>query len=258
MRDETEYVSGIPVRFVVDDQRAGTPKIALWLPFLSGTKDTMASMLERSADAGFFALSFDPWQHGERGTESAEQLRDRLLGAFRRDMWPVLGQTTLDAIAVFDWVIDNQDVEPEGIVAGGFSMGGDIAVALAGADHRVARVAALGSTPDWTRPGMRDLQGSGAVVDQGAPGAYGEWLYSQLDPITHLDNFVHRPAILFEHGGSDDHVPGEAAHRFAAALNGDSADDVIVVHETDGLGHMDSVRNPEAVDRCFDWLTKAS
>jgi dienelactone hydrolase len=260
MRDETELVHGIPVRWVVDDQRqAGTPTIALWLPYLSGTKDTLVSMLERSADAGFFALSFDPWQHGERGSESAEQLRDRLLGAFRRDMWPVIGQTVLDAMAVFDWVIENQDVDAGGIVAGGYSMGGDISVALAGADHRVARVAALGSTPDWARPGMRDLSGSAAVVDQGAPGAYGEWLYSQLDPITHLENFAHGPAILFEHGGADDHVPGEAAHRFAAALNrSGSTDEHVVVHETEGLGHLASVRNPDAVDRCFDWLTQTS
>jgi hypothetical protein len=27
------------------------------------------------------------------------------------------------------------------------------------------------------------------------------------------------------------------------------------VRETGNLGHLDAVRNPDAVDRCLDWLT---
>jgi dienelactone hydrolase len=51
---------------------------------------------------------------------------------------------------VLDWIIANRDVLISKMVAGGFSMGGDISIALAGIDHRVGRVAAIGSTPDWT------------------------------------------------------------------------------------------------------------
>jgi hypothetical protein len=42
-------------------------------------------------------------------------------------------------------------------VAGGVSTGGDVAVALAGVDPRIDRVAALVATPDWARPGMQTL-----------------------------------------------------------------------------------------------------
>jgi dienelactone hydrolase len=258
-QDGSATVDGIPIRWVAYDRTADSaaPRIALWIPFLGGTKETVLPVLERLAGAGFFAVSFDPWQHGERSVESPEHLRDRLLGAFRRDMWPVIGQSTLDAMWVLDWVIAHHEVSTGGVVAGGFSMGGDIAVALAGVDHRVGRVAAVGSTPDWTRPGMRALDGSGDLVDQGAPGAYGRWLYAHLDPITHPEHFAHGPAILFEGGQADDHVPVEAAHRFAAALTmrSSTAGEGITVRVTQGLAHMEAVRNPDAIDRCIHWLS---
>ncbi len=257
-RQGSAVVGGVPIRWVTGDRTAGTARrVALWLPYLGGSAALMLPMLERLAGAGFFAVSLDPWQHGERSTESATALRDRLLGAYRREMWPVIGQTALEAVWVLDWVVAHHDVSADGVVAGGFSMGGDISVALAGADHRVTRVAALGSTPDWTRPGMRALDGSGRLIDQGEPGAYGAWLYAHLDPLTHPEHFTHGPAILFESGQDDDHVPVEAAHRFAHALaaRSQSTGPRVTVRVTDGLGHVDSVRNPDAVDRCIRWLS---
>jgi len=218
----------------------------------------MLPMLKRLAGAGFFAVSIDPWQHGDRSTESPTHLRDRLIGAFRRDMWPVIGQSTLDAMWVLDWITANHDVSTSSVVAGGFSMGGDISIALAGIDHRVGRVAAIGSTPDWTRPGMRNLDTSnGDLIDQGTPTAYGRWLYAQLNPITHPEHFAHGPAILFESGQDDTHIPVEAAHRFATALTKHSptAGENITVHVAEGLAHIESVGNPDAIDRCVHWLS---
>ncbi|MDQ6771389.1 MAG: dienelactone hydrolase family protein [Candidatus Dormibacteraeota bacterium] len=260
-QDRSATVGGVPIRWVTRNQPGvgAARRIALWIPFLGGTKDTVLPMLERLADAGFFAVSFDPWQHGDRSAEPPPALRDRLLAAFRRDMWPVLGQSTLEAMWVLDWTVAHHDVATGGVVAGGFSMGGDISVALAGIDQRVRRVAAIGSTPDWTRPGMRHLDGSGDLVDQGTPSAYGQWLYDHLNPITHLERYAHGPAILFECGQADDHVPLEAAHRFAEALteHGPMAGTNIAVRITEGLAHVETVRNPEAIDRCLSWLSTA-
>jgi len=195
-------------------------------------------MLERLADAGFFAVSFDPSQHGERSSEPTAQLQDRMIGAFRREMWPVIGQSTLDAMWVLDWVTDQHDVSTRDAVACGLSMGGDICVALAGIDRR--------------------LDAGASLIDQGLPSAYGRWLYSQLDPITHLEHFAHGPAILFESGQDDVHVPVEAAHRFVAALTGHSpaAAANTTVRVTKGLAHIASISNPDLVDRCVHWLTK--
>lgn len=54
---------------------------------------------------------------------------------------------------VLDWTADRFEVGGPH-VAGGVSMGGDVALVLAGTDDRIALVSALVATPDWTRPGM--------------------------------------------------------------------------------------------------------
>jgi len=162
----------------------------------------MLPMLERLAGAGFFAVSIDPWQHGDRSTESLTHLRDRLIGAFRRDMWPVI--LTGHAPACATW------------------------------------------TP-----------ATATSLTKETPTAYGRWLYAQLNPITHPEHFAHGPAILFESGQDDTHVPGEAAHRFATALpkHSPTAGQNITVHVAEGLAHIESVRNPDVIDRCVHWLS---
>jgi uncharacterized protein len=48
------------------------------------TKDDMRPVLESLAGAGFRAVSLDPWQHGERGSESADEIRARVFADFGR------------------------------------------------------------------------------------------------------------------------------------------------------------------------------
>src|SRR6266508_3223777 len=151
-----------------------------------------------AGQGGFVAVSLDPWRHGQRGTESGEQIARRVFGNFRRHMWPILGQTTLDS-RVVDWAMADLHAGPE-VVAGGVSMGGDVAVALVGIDNRITRVAAIVATPDWTRPGMTDLFDPYRVLPQGQADAYPQWFHDQLDPLTHLHAYAHGPAITFECG----------------------------------------------------------
>jgi hypothetical protein len=126
-----------------------SPAGALAAP-LAGTKQDALPILRRLAAAGFVAVSLDSWQHGQRGTEPGEQVAQRVFGNFRRHLWPILGQTTLDALRVTDWAMATLGSGP-GVVAGGVSVGGDVAVALAGIDQRVSRVGAIVATPGWTR-----------------------------------------------------------------------------------------------------------
>src|SRR5689334_2173976 len=243
MAERTGWVDHIPVIWVEPDAEPAT--VALWLPPFSTTKEWVLPFLKELAGAGFIAVSFDPWQHGERGVEPPEELRARVFGGgFRRHMWPILGQTTLDALRVLD------HFQAENAVAGGVSMGGDVAVALAGIGPSVGRVATIVSTPDWTRPGMRDLMDSSKDLPQGEADAYAAWFYDQLDPMTHLGRYERGQAILFECGGEDRHVPAENALRFAEAV-GDS----VRVNVRPGLGHMDAM-TPDVLKSCLGWLSR--
>jgi hypothetical protein len=82
----------------------------IFLPPLGGSKELVVPYLQDLADAGFVALSFDPWQHGERSTESQMEIWTRVFGNFRRHMWPILGQTTLDLLRIIDWAVVTLDV----------------------------------------------------------------------------------------------------------------------------------------------------
>jgi hypothetical protein len=73
-QDHVSYVDHIPVISVGHE---GAP-LALWIPPLGMTKDDMRPLLESLAGVGFRAVSLDPWQHGERGSESADEIRARV------------------------------------------------------------------------------------------------------------------------------------------------------------------------------------
>lgn len=249
-------VDGIPVVWVTPAARGTTTPLALWLPALSRSTDDAIPFLHELAGAGFLAVSLDPWQHGARGTESGEQLLSRVFGGFRRYMWPILGQTALDCLRVVDWAAAELGAGPR-VVAGGVSMGGDIAVALAGIDERVERVAAIVATPDWTRPGMRDLTDPSRPLPQGDADGYARWFYRQLDPLSHLGSYARGPAIAFECGAEDSHVPPDGALRFQAALADayPATRDRVRVTLHPGLGHLDAARDAAVTRRCLAWLT---
>ncbi len=230
----------------------------IYLPGLGGTKEFMLPYLQDLAAAGFVALSLDPWQHGERGSESQMELWTRVFGNFRRHMWPILGQTSLDLLRIIDWAVATLDVESH-IFVGGLSMGGDIAVAAAGLDHRIERIAATVATPDWLRPGMQDLSTPGTLLPPGEPDAYAHYFYDHLNPLTHLAAFAHGPAMYFLCGEQDTHVPPDGALRFQAALREayPVAADHVQVSLLPGMGHLDFV-NPELWwSNCLAWLARA-
>jgi len=249
-------VDGIPVVWIQPGNQDGDARIVLWLPWLTGTKEDAIPFLAELAGRGFTAVSFDLWQHGERGTETGEQIAARVFGGFRRHMWPILGQTTLDALRVADWAA--AEFGARDVAAGGVSAGGDIAVALAGIDQRISRVAAIAATPDWTRPGMRDIGDPSRVLPQGEPHAYAQWFYDHLDPLSHLDHYARAPAIAFECGADGTHVPSAWALRFrdalAKAYPQAAAGVRVTVHP--GTGHMESAQNPALFQSCLAWLAE--
>ena len=206
---------GIPA-ISVSPQRAPLGLI-LHLPAFGQKKEETRPVLDCLAELGFVAVSIDSWQHGERGTEDREQLAARVFGNFRRNMWPILGQTALDVSRVLDWALAEFDLEAP-VTVTGLSMGGDIAIAAAGIDPRIERVVAFASTPDWLRPGMRDAYDPLRLVPPGEPALYARFFYDHLDPLTHPDHYAHAPRLHFVCGEKDTHIPPSGAVRFKAAL----------------------------------------
>ncbi|MFT3865512.1 MAG: hypothetical protein QM729_14680 [Solirubrobacterales bacterium] len=251
MRRRDEIVEGIPVILVEPAEAGGAP--VLWMSYLGGYAARTLPMLERFAAAGHPAASFDAPGHGARGHGDRWEFAESVLAAFRRRMWPLLGQTTLEALRVLDWLAGEADVS-DGFLVGGFSMGGDVAVALAGIDERVRRVAAVGSTPDWSRPGMCELRDPSRLVDQGEADAYARWFADQLDPTRHLDRYRREVAIDFELGADDHHIPEADARAFAAALAGlDPPAAEVTIHVHPGLDHG-VVSDPTAQEAAAGFL----
>ena len=174
------------MRWVMPDGPRG---VALWLTHLGGSTEQTVPMLTRLAERGMLTVSFDPPGHGQRSAGSDPwELAREVLGAFRRRMWPLAGRTVLESLRVLDWV-DEQFRIAGPRVAGGVSMGGDVAVALAGVDARIDRVAALAATPDWARPGMQTIGENPGLLDQGQADRYAQWFFDALNPIAHLDAY---------------------------------------------------------------------
>lgn len=250
----SDVIDGIPVCWVAPEGAAvGT---AIWLTHLGGSGEQTRPMLDRLAQRGFLAVSFDPPGHGGRGDGSHPwQMASSVLASFRRRMWPLLGQTTLECLRVLDWADERFEVGAPH-VAGGVSMGGDVAVALAGIDGRIGRVGALVATPDWTRPGMHTVEDAPEPIDQGEADRYAQWFYDRLDPLTHLEAYERAVAISFHCASEDRHVPSDGARRFRSALveRDPSAADRVRVTTYDGLSHLDGARDDRLYTDALDWL----
>jgi dienelactone hydrolase len=239
----TTWVDHIPVIWFEPQIHHPQRQLIIFLHHFNGTKESTIPFLKDLAVQGFVALSFDAWQHGERGVESQEEISKRVFGNFRHHMWTILGHTTLDTLRIIDWAVATLNVMPC-IYMGGLSMGGDIAVAAAGIDHRIKRIVAVVATPDWLRPGMEDAFHPGTPIPTGKPDRYAQYFYDRLNPLTNLTSYSHNPTIDFICGEEDTHVPPDGAIRFQSVLRETYPASAIKIHLIPRMRHMD-VRDPK-------------
>ncbi len=238
-------VGEIPILVIAPLETKGRP-LVIWLTGFSGQKESVESQLREFANKGFVALSFDPYQHGERRIESNEELVKRVRGNIRRNFWPILAKTAEETPKVIDWAIKTLGVRRE-VGIGGISMGGDISVAAAGVDPRIIVVSACVATPDWMRPG--------SFEPPGEPDAAAQADYDRRNPLTHLNLYQHRPAIAFQSGAVDKQVPPDGGARFVAALKplyGEQADRLVVNLESD-VPHKFT---PLMLENSTEWFVK--
>lgn len=212
---QTLEVDGIPV--IVRAPRGAPQQLWIHLHAFGQAKEDAISILDDMADRGFVAVSLDSWQHGARGKLSGEQLLAHVFGNFRRHMWPILGHTTLDVCRLIDWALAEFRLSGP-VSVSGLSMGGDVAIAAAGLDARISRVFAVGSTPDWKRPGMRDVFDEDRIVPTGTADLYAQFFYDHLDPLTHVERYARGAELNFVSCESDQHIPPDGVKRFTALL----------------------------------------
>jgi dienelactone hydrolase len=211
------WVDDIPVIYINPGEEGTDKRLVIFLSGLGGTKEGLVSYLKDIAGKGDIALAFDNYRHGERGSETRDEIHARVFSNLRKYGWPILGQTVLDAQKVIDWAIETLGVKP-GIYIGGISMGGDISIVLAGIDKRVKKVAAVVATPDWLRPGMHNLTQPDLVLPPGTPDTYARFFYDAFNPYTNLSKFVNTPPIRVIVGKNDNHIPPENIERFKSEL----------------------------------------
>lgn len=238
------WIDQIPALWIEPGVGSAPRKLVIWLTGFTGCKEEMEPYLRELAQRGFHALSFDPWQHGERSKEDKESLQKRVFGNYRRHMWPIFGYTALEILRIIDWAVREWGVEKE-IRVGGISMGGVAAVAAAGIDSRIVCAAVSGSSPDWLR--------NGADLPPGEADAYSQFFYDRLNPLTHLDHYRHLPAIDFECGAEDHHVPPDGALQFQNALQNTyrTCPDRLRVILHPGAGHTTT----DAMwKNCLEWI----
>jgi dienelactone hydrolase len=241
------WIDHIPAIWIDRVQSSPRRELVIWLPWFTGDKEAMMPYLTDLSQQGYVALSYDPWEHGERAKESTEALHTRVFGNYRRHMWPILAHTAVEVLRVVDWAIESLDVEPS-VYLGGISMGGCIAVAAAGIETRVISVAAHNATPDWTLLAMD--------TEAGTADAYSRYLLRCFNPLFHLDAYAHCPAIAFECGAEDRHVPPDGALRFQAALRETYGlcPDKLQVNVHAGAGHQSTA---EMWQNSLAWFARA-
>lgn len=234
-------VLGIPVSYA---RPPGDPGyIALWLSHLSAAQGQADVMLSTLARNGALAVSFEPPRHGRRADCPPGQLVAEVMSDFRQRMWPLLGHTVLECQRVADWSVRTFGDIP--LVAGGVSMGGDAALAFAGIDARVTRVAGILSTPDWRRPGMRRPDGRGEPIDQGDADHYARWFFDMLDPLSNIERYGRDVGLQLQYGGHDEHIKAAMAETFVARLDnvGHCAERDVIVHR--GHDHLTGLQATE-------------
>ena len=219
-------VDSIPLIYLQPDND-DRGKLVIWLTGFSGSKESCRAQLEALTALGYTALSFDPWQHGERMLADVDELRARIRGNIRRYFWPILAETAREVPRIIDWALAQFPVD-EQVAIGGISMGGDISVVAAGIDRRIALAVPWVATPDWLRPGTNEPVGEADADAQAC--------YDEFNPLTHLDRYAHCPRIVFQNGAEDEQVPPDGSIRFRDALRQS--------HYRDGPERIDAVLHP--------------
>lgn len=259
LRVQKLNIDHIPVLYVQAKNELVPRRLAIFQNGLGGRKEDMISFLEDIAQKGYMAMSFDKCQHGERSSESHQEVTKRCLQNIRRYGWYILGQTVLDTFRVIDWSLNKLDILPE-IYLGGISMGGDVALSVAGIHPNISKVITVGSTPDWLRPGLKNPAHSKYDIQYGKPDICTQLFYECFNPITNLSRYLKTPPISCILGENDTQIPPENSERFKsmlADLSPEAAKNIVLRYFMgENTDHINTIRRSDEwwPELCNWWL----
>ena len=163
----------------------------------------------------------------------------------------------MDTCRVIDWAIENFNLN-EDVVIGGLSMGGDIAITLAGIDTKIKKVAAIAASPDWNRTGMTDVMDSKKIIERGNPSYFGQWLYNKMNPMTNLKSFCRPLKLHIELGELYTHINPQWSIAFKNVLceNYSNSDSNIEIVMNEGFNHLSLIQRKSIIDKAIDFMTE--
>jgi dienelactone hydrolase len=143
----SEAAERVPLVIVRREGAAGRRPVVIGLHGTGGSKDSMRSLLERYAAAGFVGVAMDARHHGERAVPIpglSNPYESAMLRAYRTgEGRPYLYDTVWDVMRLVDYLVTRADVDPSRIGVIGNSKGGTEAYLAAAADPRIAAVIPL-------------------------------------------------------------------------------------------------------------------
>lgn len=254
-----EIINGIPVIYI-EPKDNNKKKMILFLGGLSSTKESLIDYLKDIAEQGFYAFSFDNFEHGERGNEKPREISTRVFSNIRKYGWRILGETVKNSLTVIDWAISNLNLSSE-VRMGGISMGGDISISAAGIDKRIVRIAPIVATPNWLRPDMHVIGKPDTLLDPGEPDEISNSLFNEYNPMTHLDRYINCPLVYAVLGEHDTHISPKSFECFKQELSKispEAAKNIDIEYiRGNKSDHIDVLkRNAEWWPNLLNWLIK--
>ncbi len=216
------WVGDIPIRTYASSQPLAPAVLFFHGLRVSGeTHDREARSL---ASAGLTVVAVDAPHHGLRRSVVLDTMPDALTLEGHRVLLRILRAARDEVPRLVDHLL--LAGHPKVAVAG-ISMGGFIALAAATAEPRLAAIASVFGSPDWTpRDGTIPPNLREAVLES---------------PHLHPEAFPPRPLLLLN-GGADDNVRPGPARELAAKLRPLYAmmGGTLVHHEAEGVDHFPS------------------
>jgi len=209
-------ISGISYTITEPADTSVQLPLVVWQHGLTGQISDFTTEINELAALGYLVLSVDAYRHGGDSFSTGEtggEIYNRHVSTSDWDnqMFTTTAITMNNVKIMVDYCYENYNLFPT-YSSGGFSMGGDISIALACIDPRLMVVVGNVTSPDWLRPVDGLVKGTRTRIT--------EQRYAQYDPLTNVSKLAGRePYITFEQSENDTLIDISYSQDFKAATD---------------------------------------